>query len=212
MISFDHIVIAVNDLETAARRFREDCGIAFQPGGVHPGGTKNWANLFPDGSYIELLAVHDATVPSAALVGRFLERHGDGLFHWALRTDDIEAVAARTGEAVTGGSIDSIEGERQASWRIVSHPDPRRVGVGLPFFIQYDGPRSDVSIEDRRAQAQEIGTELTEGRIDWVEVGTDPEVLAAWVGHDALDIRVSNERRGLQRVGLRVDGHDVVLY
>ena len=42
MISFDHIVIAVNDLETAARRFREDCGIAFQPGGVHPGGTKNW--------------------------------------------------------------------------------------------------------------------------------------------------------------------------
>ena len=122
MICFDHIVIAVKDLETAARRFREDYGIAFEPGGVHPGGTKNWANLFPDGSYIELLAVHDAAVPSAALVSRFLERHGEGLFHWALRTDDIEAVAARTGEAVTGGAIDSMEGERQGSWRIVSHP------------------------------------------------------------------------------------------
>ena len=123
MISFDHIVIAVNDLETAARRYREDCGIAFQPGGVHPGGTKNWANLFPDGSYIELLAVNDAAVPSAALVRRFLERHGDGLFHWALRTDDIEAVAARTGVAVTGGSIDSIEGERQAK---LAHRVPPR--------------------------------------------------------------------------------------
>ena len=71
MISFDHIVIAVHDLETAAHRFREDYGITFQPGGVHPGGTKNWSNLFPDGSYIELLAVSDATAPSAAVVRRF---------------------------------------------------------------------------------------------------------------------------------------------
>src|SRR5687767_1562221 len=176
MLSFDHIVIAVKDLETAAQRLRDEYGLRFQPGGIHPGGTMNWANLFPDGSYIELLAVHDRTLPDAALVGRFLERHGDGLWHWALRTDDIDAVASRTGVVPTGGSIDSLDGDRQASWRIVSHPDPRRVGVGLPFFIQTDN-RRDLSVEERRSRARDIGVEVTEGSIEWVEVGADAEIL-----------------------------------
>lgn len=212
MPSFDHIVIAVNDLEAAAQRYRDEHGLRFQPGGIHPGGTKNWANLFPDGSYIELLAVHDPALPYAGLVGRFLERHGDGLFHWALRTDDIETVASRTGVAPTGGSIDSVDGERQASWRFVSHPDPRRDGVGLPFFIQYDGDRRDVSVEERRSRARELGVEITEGRIEWVEVGADADLLSAWIGDDVLDIRITPDARGLQRVGVRVDGRETVLH
>lgn len=210
MLSFDHVVIAVRDLETAASRYRDEHGIRFQPGGIHPGGTKNRANLFPDGSYIELLAVHDPALPDAALVGRYLERHGDGLWHWGLRTDNIEAVASRTGVLPTGGSIDSVDGARQASWRIVSHPDPRRAGVGLPFFIQTDD-RRDLSAEERRSRARDIGVEITEGSIEWVEVGADAEILSAWVGDDVLDIRVSDKARGLQRVGLCVEGRDVVL-
>ena len=211
MLSFDHIVIAVNDLETAAQRYRDEYGLLFQPGGIHPGGTKNWANLFPDGSYVELLAVHDPALPEAALVGRYLERHGDGLWHWGLRTDNIEAVASRTGVVPNGGSIDSVDGERQASWRIVSHPDPRRVGVGLPFFIQTDN-RRDLSVEERRSRARDIGVEITEGSIEWVEVGADAELLKAWIGDDVLDIRVSDQGRGLQRVGVRVDGRDAILH
>jgi hypothetical protein len=122
VLSIDHLVIAVADLETAARRYRAEYGIPFASGGIHPGGTANSANLFPDGSYIELLEVHDASLPFAAVVRRFLDRHRDGLFHWALRRDDIETVAARTGITPTVGWIDSIEGDRQASWRTVSHP------------------------------------------------------------------------------------------
>lgn len=211
MLTFDHVVIAVHDVEAAAAHLRHEHGLLFQPGGIHPSGTKNWANLFPDGSYIELLAINDPSLPSAALIARFLERHGDGLFHWALRTDDIETVAARTGVAPAGGSIDSHEGERQASWRIVSHPDPRRSGVGLPFFIQYDGPRRDSSVPARRARAAATGVEVTEGRIDWVETGADPAVLSTWVGDESLDIRVAAGERGLQRVELTVDDRDVIL-
>jgi hypothetical protein len=211
MLCFDHIVIAVSDVENAAQRYRDEHGLRFQPGGIHPGGTKNWANLFPDGSYIELLAVHDPTLPYAALIARYLERHGDGLWHWALRTDSIDAVASRTGVAPTGGSIDSLNGERQASWRIVSHPEPRRAGVGLPFFIEYETDRRDVSVEQRRSRARAMGIELTEGRIEWVEVGADANTLSAWVGSDELDIRISDGTRGLQRVGLSVDGRDAVL-
>lgn len=211
MLVFDHLVIAVVDLEAAARHFRAEYGIVFATGGIHPGGTANSANLFPDGSYIELLAVHDASLPYAAVVSRFLERHGEGLFHWALRVDDIEAIAARTGIAPTVGWIDSIEGERQASWRIVSHLDARGVGVGLPFFIQYDGPGRDVPDEERRARAQARGIEVTEGRIEWIEVGTDADVLARWVGDDTLDIRVDRKARGLQRAGLCIEGREVVL-
>jgi len=212
MLWFDHIVIAVSDLEAAAQHYRDEYGLRFQPGGIHPGGTKNWANLFADGSYIELLAVHDPALPYAALVARYLERHGDGLFHWALCTDNIETVASRARVAPTGGSIDSVDGQRQASWRTVSHPDPRRAGVGLPFFIQYDHDRRHVSVEERRSRAQDIGVEITEGSIEWVEVGADAETISAWVGDDVLDIRISTQTRGLQQVGLRVDGRDVVLH
>lgn len=210
MLSFDHVVIAVTDLESAAFRYREEHGLLFQPGGIHPGGTKNWANLFADGSYIELLAVHDPALPDAALVGRYLERHGDGLWHWGLRTDNIEAVASRTGVVPTGGAIESVDGVRQASWRIVSHPDPRRVGVGLPFFIQTD-KRRDLSADERRSRARDTGVEITEGNIEWVEVGADAEILSAWVGDDVLDIRISAQARGPQRVGLCVDGREVIL-
>lgn len=211
MLTLDHIVIAVHDVEAAAAHHRDEHGLLFQSGGIHPSGTKNWANLFPDGSYIELLAIHDPSLPYASLIARFLERHGDGLFHWALRTDDIEGVATRTGVAPTGGSVDSPEGERQASWRIISHPDPRRSGVGLPFFIQYDGPRRDASVPARRARAAAAGVRVTEGSIDWVEAGADPAVLSTWVGDEPLDIRVVAGERGLQRVGLTVDDRDVIL-
>lgn len=211
MLVFDHVVIAVNDLESAASRYRSEYGLLFQPGGIHPGGTRNWANLFPDGSYIELLGVHDESLPYAGLVRRFLDRRGDGLFHWALRTDDIEAVSLRTGVAMTGGSIDSTEGARQASWRIVSHPDARGVGVGLPFFIQYDGPSRETSVAARRKRAREAGVQLTEGRIAWVEVGADPSTLTTWIDDDSLDIRLTAEGRGLQRVGVVVEAREEVL-
>ncbi len=163
-------------------RYHDEYGLRFQLGGIHPVGTKNWANLFADGSYIELLGVHDPTLPSAARVGRYLERHGDGLYHWALCTDSIEAVALRTGVALTGGFIDSVDGERQASYRFVSHPD-------------------HVPVEERRSRARDIGVEITEGSIEWVEVGAYAETLSAWVGDDVLDIRISPLTRGVQQVG-----------
>lgn len=164
-----------------------------------------------DNAIIELLAVHDPALPSAARIARYLERHGDGLWHWALRTDDIDAVASRTGVAPTGGSINSTNGERQASWRIVSHREPRRDGAGLPFVMEYDNDRRSKSVEERPTRARDTGVELTEGRIEWVEVGANPDTLWAWVGNADLDIRIFDGARGLQRVGLCVDDHAVVL-
>lgn len=211
MLTFDHVVIAVADLETAAQRYRDEYGLRFQAGGIHPVGTRNWSTLFPDGSYVELLAPHDVSQPFGSLVNRFIERNGDGLFHWALRTADIDTVADRTGVATTAGSIESVDGDRQGSWRTLAHPDPRRGGVGLPFFIEYDGPKHLVSVDERRARARRSGIEITEGSIEWVEVGADPDALRAWVADDRLEIRLATEGRGLRAVGLSVDGREIVL-
>ena len=60
------MVLAVRDLERSADRLWDEHGLAFAPGGRHPGwGTANM--IAPLGSsYVELLAVVDAEVGARA--------------------------------------------------------------------------------------------------------------------------------------------------
>lgn len=58
-LSLDHVVIAVNDLEASAGKFRK-LGFALKPGRFHANGIRNWHAKFPDGTEIELLTVPGA--------------------------------------------------------------------------------------------------------------------------------------------------------
>ena len=58
-LSLDHVVVAVNDLEKAAERFRA-LGFTLKPGRPHANGIRNWHAKFPDGTEIELLTAPEA--------------------------------------------------------------------------------------------------------------------------------------------------------
>lgn len=96
----DHLVVAVRDLDEAARRYREELGLDSAPGGRHPGwGTGN--RIVPLGDdYVELIALIDADEAAGHPSGRAVlaaAEGGDRLFATCVATDDIEGVASRLG-------------------------------------------------------------------------------------------------------------------
>src|SRR5690349_6667345 len=93
---FDHLVLAVRDLDAARAAYRR---LAFflTPDAVHPFGTKN-SLVQLDGGFLELVAINDASViPAttddffsfAAFNREFLNRR-EGLSMVALRSADAE--------------------------------------------------------------------------------------------------------------------------
>ena len=92
----DHVVMAVRDLEAACALY-ESLGFTITPTAYHPFGTKN-ALVQLDGSFIELLAVHDESLMPEAVEGTFSfarfnqafldEREGASML--VLRSDNVE--------------------------------------------------------------------------------------------------------------------------
>jgi hypothetical protein len=93
----DHLVLAANDLDLARETY-ERLGFTLTPAARHPFGTANTLALL-DGSFLELLAVHDpALIPeptaerfSFAAFNRDYLRERQGLSMLALRSSDAEA-------------------------------------------------------------------------------------------------------------------------
>lgn len=142
-IRLDHIVIAVNDLETASNNYRR-LGFTLYYGGEHASGTTHNALIcFQDGTYIELLAPTgkerrdtDATDFSGLLA------HGEGLVAYALACDDLEThcnAMKQRGLNVIGPT----PGERlrpdgmKLQWKTASVD-----GSMAPFFIEDVTPRN----------------------------------------------------------------------
>jgi catechol 2,3-dioxygenase-like lactoylglutathione lyase family enzyme len=148
---FDHLVIAVRDLEAASERFRA-LGFEVRSGGEHPGqGTRNAIIRFGL-DYIELLAIRDEAeahaggLSGAALV-EYLRAHAWGMAGYALATDDIEGDAARLaaeGMPVVG----PFEMSRQRpdgatlAWRLLI-PGGTPWRRSWPFLIQWETPDSE---------------------------------------------------------------------
>ncbi|MEM8688965.1 MAG: VOC family protein [Pseudomonadota bacterium] len=70
MRGIDHLVLCVNDLE-AARTFYGALGFNLTPAAQHPFGTANSLVQLADFSFLELLAVEDASKITAAGTGQF---------------------------------------------------------------------------------------------------------------------------------------------
>lgn len=86
----DHIIVAVRDLEAAARRFAR-LGFFVSPKMIHPFGTANRLIMF-QGNFIELLAIEDESRPGSLAALRDLLASTPG-YAWGLlfRTEDAEA-------------------------------------------------------------------------------------------------------------------------
>jgi hypothetical protein len=206
VLSFDHVIVAVADLEEAAERYLRDHGLGSVPGGRHVGhGTGN--RIIPLGSdYIELMAVIDegeaAGSPLGAWVLSRLEE-GEGPSALCLRTDDIDVVAARLDVAPIGMSRSNAEGAL-LSWRLAGL-EAALTRPPLPFFIQWDmAPELHPGLIQAHHRTTPRG-------IAWVEMAGDREEVARWVGESSLDIRVVASEPGIRAVGIAMEEGELTL-
>jgi hypothetical protein len=203
VLQIDHVIVVVGDLDTAAARLQRDLGLGSVAGGRHPGhGTAN--RIVPLGdSYIELVAVVDdseaAASPFGSYMGARLAESGDGPVALCLRTDDIAAVAERTGDRafrMTRTRPDGVE----LSWQLVALD--AALELGLPFFIEWDVPA-----EQHPGRAAVTHHRPTAG-IAWVEVGGDAERLDEWIGSPVAGLRLVDGAPGVHRVAITVPDAD----
>ena len=204
MLELDHVIVAVRDLDEAAARFEEDFGVTALPGGRHPGfGTGN--RIVPLGTaYVELMAVvdEDEASPLASWVTQTVES-GEGLGALCLRTDDIEAVATRLGTPALAMGRTRPDGV-ELRWKLAGLEE--MLAEGLPFFIQWDVAPGELPGETP------VTHRSGAGGIRWVELGGDPEAVAARVGEHGLDIRVTpGLPSGLRAVGISTPGGEIVI-
>ncbi len=90
-MKIDHIAIAVNDVESAVKQYREAFGVTdveFET--IETEGVKV-AILHLSNGRIELMQPTNDSSP----IKKFLEKKGEGLHHMALETDDIEGEVTR---------------------------------------------------------------------------------------------------------------------
>lgn len=206
MFEFDHVLIAVQDLDGAAATLEERYGLASAPGGRHTGlGTGN--RIVPLGpSYLELIAVVDedeaASSPLAEWVAR-LSAGGDRLAGLCLRTDDIDEVATRLGTPAIPMERARPDGGI-LKWRLAGLVDTL-TDPALPFFIQWD-----VSIEEMPGNTI-VSHRIQPMGIEWIEIAHDAGLLRRRVGTDELDIRVVDGEPGLRAVAIRTDGDPIVI-
>jgi hypothetical protein len=169
-MELDHVLIAVDDLEAAAKEVEERLGLASVAGGRHHClGTAN--RIVPLGeTYLELVAVVDDAEAAASGFGSWV---GGGehprLLGWCLRTDDLDAVAGRLSLTIADGARARPDGT-VLRWRMAglerSAEEP-----SLPFFIEWG------------AGTPYPGEALTQSAtIDEVRPRGDPDRIAHWIG------------------------------
>ena len=90
---FDHLVVAVEDLDEAAARWRA-AGIPAERGGAHPVGTENVLVRGPAPAYVELIAAGSGE--SNPWLDRI--RSARGPISWAVAVDDLDDTLARLRE------------------------------------------------------------------------------------------------------------------
>lgn len=136
---FDHLVVAVEDLDEAAARWRA-AGLPAARGGAHPVGTENVLVRGPRPAYVELIAAgSDESNPWLDRV-----RSARGPISWAIAVDDLDA--ARTALVEAGfepappvpGSRRTLDGDVVA-WRVCD-VGPGPYDGSLPFLIEWSTP------------------------------------------------------------------------
>ena len=90
LLNIHHTALAVVDLDTALRQFNEQYGVEPLYREVVESQGVEEAMIPVGGSHVQLLQPLDGDTP----VGRFLERHGEGLHHIAFQVADIESALA----------------------------------------------------------------------------------------------------------------------
>ena len=200
-MELDHVLIAVTDLEAAARDFESRHGLASVDGGRHRDfGTAN--RIIPLGStYLELVAVVDPGAAAASSFGWWVDRGATDegrLIGWAVRTSALDEIAGRLELPIRSGSRQTPAGI-ELRWRGAGI-DEAIAEPCLPFFIEWeDGVPYPGAVEAPRATI--VGLVL-EGNADRV---------AGWLGEHTLPIRVIDGPAEVAAVVLSTPSGQIIL-
>ena len=190
-MELDHVLIAVDDLATAASTIGARYGLSTIDGGRHPGwGTAN--RIVPLGeTYLELVSVVDEVEAVRSAFGRWVAQavvEPNRPLGWAVRTPALNAVSRRLGLTARAGSREAPDGTI-VRWRSAGI-EQAIAEPSLPFFIEWETEASPPG----RAR-----TSHATGDVEIASLVLDGDVgrVAAWLGDHALPIEV---RSGTPRV------------
>jgi hypothetical protein len=205
MHPLDHVMVLVEDLDRAARRYESTYGLAAVDGGRHAGlGTANAVVPLGD-EYIELIAVVDTDEAGTNPVGRFLSHRlasvGEGAVAVCLRTADPTAVTARTGSAPVAMSRVRPDGVL-LSWELLGMEGA--LGHGLPFFITWP-------LDEHHPARTPVAHPAGATGIAWVELGGDADRVRSWMGGDEPQLRLVGGAQGVQRFAVTMPSGEVTI-
>ena len=183
----DHLVIAVNDLDSAIDSYTKLFGYGPSWRGVHEQlGTAN--ALFPvENTYLELLASNGEEGAGAAMIKATLELNGEGLAGLVLGTSNINelkesllASGVELQDLSLGEGVDSDQGLKR-TWKNLFLPFSLTRGM-FAFIIQHD--TGELPMVHGRSSS-------TINKLDHVVVNTnDPEGFKSLYG-DSFGIRLA---------------------
>jgi len=192
--AIDHLVIAVEDPNAAARELEALLGIAATGGGDHPGvGTYNRLAFVGD-AYLELIGVRDEAAatrwPVGAATLRAL-RAGGGLATYALLDDQLEVTVSRlrgAGSAIARvkpGSRMRPDGEKVEWWTATFD----ELGLDRPPFLirhAYTGAEwGEEAMERRRRFVHPLGTPVGLAGLD-IAIDEQPSLADAYASELGL--------------------------
>jgi len=200
----------VDDLDQAARTFRERYGLVALPGGVFPDGVANRVVPLDPPRYLELIAIVDREVAEREMPGDELREFDTrkGWMGWAIAGIDIEEVSERTGVRPVPGSIQNPQGGIMSSWRHVAPEDDQ--GGALPFFVAYDQtPEQRLAIwRERAARAAHPHGPIS---LKWLEVAVQERELRRWMGDLELPLQLVDGAPGIRSICLSTAQGDLVI-
>jgi catechol 2,3-dioxygenase-like lactoylglutathione lyase family enzyme len=194
LTTLDHVVLGVENLAAATRRYARLLGRTPSWRGEHPSaGTEN--SLFRlENTYLELLAPSGAG-PVGDALRKQLDARGEGPVALAFGTDDAAACHAwLAGRGLEPGSPEpgvgrDVESGAYREWVRVPLPPQRTRGV-LLFAIEHRSP------SDILAPASPLQDEASSVfALDHAVVrSADPEATRALYGEGGLDLRLALDR------------------
>jgi hypothetical protein len=202
-LEIDHVLIAVANLIQAAAEFERRYGLASVDGGRHDAwGTAN--RIVPLGdSYLELITVIEPERAARTSVARWvMNAPVSRPMGWAVRTADIDGIAARLGLKPTDGSRTTPDG-RNLRWRSAGI-DEASADPALPFFIEWGADVPHPGATDVAHAAGPV-------RLGRVVVRGEAARLASWLGSGDLPVEVQPGPSGVLSIELSAPGGDFVL-
>jgi hypothetical protein len=204
-LELDHAVIAVSDLEAAARDIEARHGLSSIAGGRHPGwGTAN--RIVPlGGTYLELIAAVDKTEAAHSTFGSWVAgaaSEAGRLLGWAVRTDRIDDFARQHGLTASAGSRPAGGGQ-VIRWRVAGIEQAVEQ-PSLPFVIEW---APGTPLPGRASVRHPAGGVALAG----LQLTGDPDGLAAWLGPHNLPITIDPGEPALTGIMLTATTGELVL-